>query len=349
MQGSLDAHKFHLLMENVTDYAIFLVDHHRQIADWNLGAERVFGYTDEEITGKPFSVLFTTEDQAQSAPERECRTAEQTGRAADDRWHVRKGQERFWAYGSLTALRDESGQFQGFVKIVRDLTHRKQAEEARARDQAHIEVLYERLQRAMTETHHRVKNSLQVIASLMDMHLMEQPETLPIRELHRLSLQVRTLAVIHEVLTKQAKEEGEAHSVSAREVLERLTALLRQIGPERPILFRADDMLLTTSHATSLALIVNELVSNALKHGTGAIEVTLAVGSEAAGLEICDDGPGFPVDFNPKVAAHTGLELVETLARSDLHGEVHYKTRAEGGARVTVNIPLHPKGHGLCP
>ncbi len=95
-------------------------------------------------------------------------------------------------------------------------------------------------------------------------------------------------------------------------------------------------------------LLVNELVSNALKHGKGDIEVTLSLlpATQEAGerriarLEVCDDGPGFPPDFDPNRATSTGLGLIESLGCWDLRGQIEYKNREEGGARVCVIFPL---------
>jgi PAS domain S-box-containing protein len=113
---------YRLMVENTTDYAIILLDSRGYVCRWNPGAQLLLGYRSEEITGQHVRVLFTEEDQASGAPERELRTAEETGRATDNRWHVRQDGSRFWANGIATALRDERGQLHGFAKIMRDLT-----------------------------------------------------------------------------------------------------------------------------------------------------------------------------------------------------------------------------------
>jgi two-component sensor histidine kinase len=94
--------------------------------------------------------------------------------------------------------------------------------------------------------------------------------------------------------------------------------------------------------ATSLAVITNELVSNALKHGNSQTEIHLRVCENNAILEVSDNGPGFPEGFAPHQAANTGIELVENIARWDLRGKTLYASRPEGGGMVTVLFPIAP-------
>lgn len=118
-----------LLIESATDYAIFSMDPARVVNTWNVGAERVFGYAENEILGKSGDLIFTDEDRANAEPEKEASTALATGRAADERWHRRKDGTRFFASGVMTPLRAEDGNVIGLVKIARDLTERRLAEE----------------------------------------------------------------------------------------------------------------------------------------------------------------------------------------------------------------------------
>jgi PAS domain S-box-containing protein len=115
-------------MENVADYAIFFLDAGGSVTGWNAGAERILGYSEAEALGQPVAFIFTPEDRANRAPEREMAEAVAEGRAEDERWHVKKGGGRFWASGVLTALRDDAGALCGFAKILRDVTERRSLE-----------------------------------------------------------------------------------------------------------------------------------------------------------------------------------------------------------------------------
>ena len=121
-----------LMVESATDYAIFSIDTDGLVTSWNAGAERVFGYAEAEIIGTSADVVFTAEDRAAGVPRRERETALAAGRAADERWHIRKDGTRFFSSGVLTPIRN--GGLQGFTKVARDVTERKLAADALARD-----------------------------------------------------------------------------------------------------------------------------------------------------------------------------------------------------------------------
>jgi PAS domain S-box-containing protein len=106
-----------------------MMDVHRRITTWSTGAERVFGYVENEVIGRLADLIFTDEDCAAHVPEQEIETAARTGEAADDRYHVRKSGTRFWANGVLTALYDGDGNLRGYAKVLRDNTERKEASE----------------------------------------------------------------------------------------------------------------------------------------------------------------------------------------------------------------------------
>jgi PAS domain S-box-containing protein len=125
--------RFRLLVEGVQDYAIFMVAPDGTVVTWNEGARRLKGYELDEIIGRPITVFYTDEDLNRGLPQMLLRRAEEEGRAEYEGWRVRKDGNRFWANVVITALWDDHHQLRGFVKITRDLSARKEAEEARAR------------------------------------------------------------------------------------------------------------------------------------------------------------------------------------------------------------------------
>jgi PAS domain S-box-containing protein len=121
--------RFEQLVAGVRDYAIFLLDRDGKILTWNAGAERVKGYSAKEIIGQHFSRFYPRDAVSSGWPTHELEVASITGRFEDEGWRVRKDGTRFWANVVITALRDESGEVRGFLKITRDLTDQRQAEE----------------------------------------------------------------------------------------------------------------------------------------------------------------------------------------------------------------------------
>jgi PAS domain S-box-containing protein len=124
---------FRLLVDSVKDYAIFLLSPEGRVVTWNPGAERIKGYRADEIIGKHFSCFYPREAVESKWPERELAIAAKEGRYTDEGLRVRKDGSTFWAHVVITALRDEAGGVQGFSKVTRDLTERRQLEE-RARE-----------------------------------------------------------------------------------------------------------------------------------------------------------------------------------------------------------------------
>src|SRR6266516_3583096 len=121
--------QFRLLVENIEDYAIFLLDPQGNVASWNPGAERIKGYRAEEIIGRHFSEFYPPQDVAAGKCERVLEVAVRQGRFEEEGWRVRKDGSRMWASVTVTPLHSPDGALVGFAKVTRDLTERRQAEE----------------------------------------------------------------------------------------------------------------------------------------------------------------------------------------------------------------------------
>jgi PAS domain S-box-containing protein len=121
--------QFRLLVQGVTDYAIYLLDPEGRVSNWNIGAQRIKGYLPGEIIGSHFSQFYTDEDRATGEPGKALQAATEKGRFEKEGWRVRKDGSRFWAHVIIDAIYDDGGELIGFAKITRDVTERKKAEE----------------------------------------------------------------------------------------------------------------------------------------------------------------------------------------------------------------------------
>lgn len=156
--------RYDLLMRSVKEYAIFTIGTEGQITSWNAGAARLFGYSDDEALGQQMDIIFTEDARSAGTPQEEMAAAKANGRADDEGWHTRKNGDRFWASGTLEALYDTSGTLQGFAKMLRDETQRRESARALEESRDRLEQLNEDLERRvesrtvqLSEAHDRVR------------------------------------------------------------------------------------------------------------------------------------------------------------------------------------------------
>jgi len=307
-------------------------------------AEKLTGWPREQAVGKKIGEVFcivseTTRALAPNPVERAIREGTIVGLANHTVLLAKDGTERP-IDDSGAPIRTADGKIAGAVLVFRDVTERRGIERAIAGQQGEIEELNARLRRSMAETHHRVKNNLQVISALLELPMLDGAESIAASELVRMVQHVRSLGVIHDLLTQSSKETLGDDVLSASEIVRKLLPTLQAMAPGRKIRWHADDLSLPLSQSTSLTMLANELVSNAMKHGRGDIGLRLQADGPGAVLEVTDEGPGFGPDFDPRRSANTGVELIESLARWDLQGSTEYANKQEGGARVTIRFPL---------
>lgn len=195
----------------------------------------------------------------------------------------------------------------------------------------------EQLTLAIQEVHHRVKNNLQAVSALLEMQIDPDTAVLPVEAVYDSLSQIKTIALVHDLLSRDKP-------IGKVDVAQVLTNLARLLAPsmgrgDRPLPIRvtAESVWMPTKAATSLALAVNELLTNAAKHNTtsetdeesrhDAIEVSLWREEETVHVAVQDHGPGFPPQFDPVLDANIGLQLVHTLVQHDLRGAVTFTNR----------------------
>lgn len=158
MRGQLPTDLYATMVLEVRAHAIFFIDPEGVLGSWNAGVQRALGYAAEEFVGRRAQLIFTPEDRALGVPEAELARSAAAGEASDNRWHLRKDGSRLWCNGVVTALREPGGTLIGYVKIMRDNTREKLADEALRRSYAALERQAEERSRELLELSEHLKS-----------------------------------------------------------------------------------------------------------------------------------------------------------------------------------------------
>jgi PAS domain S-box-containing protein len=341
--------RFRLLVQNVQDYGIFMLDRGGRISSWNAGAERIKGYAAGEIIGQHFSVFYPPEDVAAGKPARELEIAVDQGRLEDEGWRVRKDGTRFWANVVITALFDKEHRLQGFGKVTRDMTERRNAEQAlreRRRLVGHLVDAQEVERRRIAWDVHdesiqsmvAVGMRLQLLASrLPEPHAsavggLDESVQAAIARLRGLVSRLRPpeldqrglVEAVTGYVDEVAGRWGLAHTVRAE-----LTA---EPSPEAAI---------------TVYRICQEALSNVHKHARATrVDLALSTVDNGTLVRITDDGVGTPGD--DAGSGHFGL--VEMHERAEAaHGWLSVTGVPGAGTVVEFWLPMLPDATGLEP
>lgn len=337
--------RLNLVVEAIGDQAIFLIDETGYVLTWNSGAERLTGYKTSEIVGQHFSIFYAKDSVALGHPAEKLAQAVAAGKFEEDGWRVRKDGSRFWANVVITTMRGLDGGVQGFIKITRDFTERRLADQVILQSQADLRAALKEREVLLQEIQHRVKNNLQVISSLMNLQVRHVANA-PAREaLVDCLARIDSIALIHEKLDQST----DSANVPFSEYTEGLAINVFQalgVSPDNVHLqLDLGTVLLAVDRAVSCGLILNELITNALKHAfpagrSGVVRIELRQVAGEVRLTIGDDGVGMPDEIDLAKTKTLGMQLVATLVEQ-LDGEI--RIARGGGTAVHVTFPLEAK------
>src|SRR5438034_838846 len=164
-----------VLVNQATDYAIFVLDPDGHILSWNAGAQHLKGYEAEEIIGRHFSIFYSPEDRARNHPDYELDVAVREGRYEEEGWRLRKDGTRFWASVTITAVRDEEGRLTGFAKVTRDLTERRRTQRELEGVVEELRLANEELDRFAAVAAHDMTDPLRTISGFAEFLLETEP------------------------------------------------------------------------------------------------------------------------------------------------------------------------------
>jgi len=202
----------------------------------------------------------------------------------------------------------------------------------------------ERLALAIRESEHRAKNSLRTVSALLGMYTRSHPEFAALIELKKIQLHIRTIASMHELLTRSqdiVPEEGKVKVSMSSLLKDLLPVWHKTIGiQESDLEWENDDFELPADRGIALALIINELLCNSIKNGGTRLKFQLKTRNEEVRLDVSDNGPGFPKDFDPSVSKSFGLKFIQSSCKRALNGKVSFSNNPAGGAIVTLTFPL---------
>jgi len=304
---------------------LMLVDAHGRITQANRAASRLLGYEPEEFLGKTWGELQARDDVAAPGWDPNSLLA-----AGENQLRHRDGT---LIPVSFAAAPLGDGATPSFVCVALDRSAARHAEERLRRSLLEKDLL-------LREVHHRVKNNLQVISSLLDLQSSTAVDPAVLEQFEESQNRIRTMALIHEQLYRATGVDR----VDVGAYLERLVAqVVRSATTAAPVRTQVQTvpLELDMDRAMTCGLVVNELVSNALKHAfaertDGEIRLQLAVDGADVVLEIADNGSGLPAGFLPQNTRSLGMTLVDLLVRQ-LEGRIEFEPTA--GTRVRIRFP----------
>jgi len=374
--------RYRLLIENVSDYAIFMLDLDGRVASWNSGAQQLLGYSQEEIVGRSCEVLFSEEDRASGVFEQELEAARTSGRATSAGWRVRRNGERLFVEGILSAVRDEQGHLHAYAKFMRDVTERQRTHLER-------ELLLESERAARSEAEraghmkdeflatlgHELRTPLNAVLGWSQ--ILRRSKNLPREVLEGLAIIERNgrsqAQIIEDLLDMSAIVSGKIHleiqRVDLGAVIEATIGSIRPAAEAKEIRLQVvldPHVPAVNGDPGRLQQVFWNLLTNAVKFTpkAGLVTVTLARAKSHLEVRVADDGEGIDPDFLPHVfdrfrqadASSTrrygglglGLSIVKQLV--ELHGgSVGVESAGAGqGASFRVIFPLaaasfHPR------
>jgi PAS domain S-box-containing protein len=370
--------RFHLLVDSVKDYAIFMLDPLGCVTTWNQGAARIKGYRAEEIIGRHFSIFYPAEAIAAGEPARGLGVAEREGRFEAEGWRVRKDGSRFWASVVITALRDEEGRLRGFAKVTRDITERKRMQDqlldAERREVARLRELATQaasLERTKSEflklASHELRTPVSVIGGYLS--LFADGDLGPLtdrgqRAVSAMRSQANELTLlIGQMLEAARMEQGKVtlalETLDLREVAARALQWAQGMASEKhklEVALPAEPVPIMADR-TRLLTILQSLLDNALKYSPTGGPILLQVVSDSgrAQVVVTDRGLGIGREqlerlfrpFGRLVTDDTadidgaglGLYVASELARVQ-GGEITVQSEPGRGSTFTLAIPI---------
>jgi PAS domain S-box-containing protein len=340
----------HQMLDSRGDYAIFMLDARGRVASWNKGAHHIKGYSREEIFGEEFSVFYTPEDRASGKPKRDLDIAARDGRFEEEAMRVRKDGSTFWGNVVLTAVRDRTNTLAGFVKVTRDLTERRGAQERAFADDQALKAVNAELEAFTYSVSHDLRAPIRQIegfSKILAEHLANHIDPQVAYYLQRIEEGSQHMGRLVNDLLDLAQ-------VGQKQVTPRLISLdalvvqvLRNVGAEitdRDIEWQVDSLPEVLCDPGLMHIVLTNLLSNAVKYTRPRKKAVIEIGQMVADgqlvIYVRDNGVGFNMKYADKLfgvfqrlhraeefeGAGVGLATVQRIIRK--HGGRVWATSA---------------------
>jgi PAS domain S-box-containing protein len=368
---------FRLMVESVTDYAIVMLDPEGRVVSWNRGAQRINGYSGEEIVGQHFSKFYRHQDIERGAPQRDLDGVRAKGRCATEGWRVRKDGSTFWANVVFTAIRDQVDNLRGFAKLTRDLTERRRVEAELTNAKSVAEKANLAKSDFLANMSHELRTPLNSIIGFTGIILQGlagplNPEQTKQLEMVRGSAR-HLLALINDVLDISKIEASElkvsCEPFDLRASIGKVAGIVKPLAEKKGLALRVElspEIAGALSDHRRVEQVLLNLLTNAIKFTErGEVALTADVTDAKVRMRISDTGIGIkPEDlatlFKPFRQIDTGLgrhhegtglglAICRRLAGL-MGGEILPESRWGKGSTFTFTLPLHPEaGRTDCP
>lgn len=360
--------RYRLLVERTKDHAIYMLDPQGCITSWNIGAERIHGYLSEEAVGNPFSIFYSQEDKKQKMPENHLAAAAERGSIENEGWRVRKDGSLFWANMIITRLQDEHGTTVGFSNITRDLTERKEAEEALRKKTEEAQEASRLKSEFVSNVSHELRTPLNAIIGYTSLLLHDTFGTLGGDQKSRLERIEKNaqdlLKLINDLLDLSKIESGKlpiyVTSFDLSNLLEEVAEDMKPLLDEKGLQLRwkgEKPLPLLESDPGKIRQIFTNLLSNAIKFTLkGSVTILTAHSPEREKIEISiqDTGIGIQSSDLTRIfnafhqvdgnitrqfeGAGLGLTIAKDLVEL-LKGELIVQSEYGKGSMFTVVLP----------
>jgi PAS domain S-box-containing protein len=359
---AMTEHNLRLLVESVTDYAIYMIDPEGRVASWNAGAERIKGYSAAEIIGRHFSIFYTEAERLAGEPERALAMAVERGRFEGQGWRVRKDGTRFFADTLIHAVRDQSGALVGFSKVTRDITERRRAAEAldEARDQLFQAQKLEAVGQLTGGVAHDFNNILAVIlsgVSLIERHLDDETRVRHVLGLLRQTAH-RGEGLIKQLLAFSRRGPTRVQSIDvAARLRETFDLIDRLLGETVEVHFDiAPDLGYIQVDPSQFDLAILNICLNARDAMPNGGSITVSARNERGdrgarvAIAIADTGEGMTAEIKARafepffttkdVGKGSGLGLSQAYGFAQgSGGEIELESEVGRGTTVTLRLP----------